>query len=574
MARFGRFFPTASIGAYLIALAVSVALPLLVFGAFLMLQLEEHERDMLSTDTAEDAQMIARAVDRELQDMATTLRLLVNSPELEAGDLRAFHERTRSSLRSTKLYVIVADRDGKLRLNTRVPFDAPLGKTSNMPALESMLRSGFTEASSVFRGTTSGTWVFNVATPLSGEVSRSGAAMIITQNAEDLQKLLSVDGLPAGWSAAVLDGSGQVVTSVGASKMAEGAMFPGETLRLMNGFRGTIEDVDGAAKQMYGYAQITGWTWKTVVWGPIASAQENIISTWRQLVAGGIVFLAIALVVAYLVAGQLRIPIRQIADMAERIGKGEIVSPVETRITEVNQIAVALCNASFDRSQAEDRIHLILHELVHRTKNILTLVQAMMRQLARKDTPMDEFQKAISTRLQGLGKSIEALAEEEWGGVPMHRVIEIHMTTFAEAADRVQIQGKDFVLKAGAVQNLGLVLHELATNSVKYGALSVPNGKVRISWSNIAEEAVSEANGESGDGVNLRLVWEESGGPAVKPPARTGFGTTIIQRHASAAFGGTVDIDFRPSGLVWQMTAPRANLERPDASESSRDMPL
>ncbi|MBD8661974.1 sensor histidine kinase [Rhizobium sp. CFBP 8752] len=573
MARFARLFPTAPIGAYLIALVVGVALPLLVFGAFLMLQLEEHERDMLSSNTAEDAQMIARAVDRELQDMATTLRLLVSSPELESGDLRAFHERTRSSLRSTKLFVIVADRDGQLRLNTRVPFYTPLGKTANMPALESMLRSGLTEASSMFRGTTSGKWVFNVAMPLSEKTNASGAAMIITQDAEDLQKLLSVDGLPDGWSAAVLDGSGQVVTSVGAAKMAEGARFPSETLRLMTGFRGTIEDVDGAGKQMYGYAQITGWAWKTVVWGPIASAQENIISTWRQLVAGGIVFLAIAMVVAYLVAWQLRIPIRQIADMAERIGKGEIVSPVETKITEANQIAVALSNASFDRSQAEDRIHLILHELVHRTKNILTLVQAMMRQLARKDTPMDEFQRAISTRLQGLGKSIEALAEEQWGGVPMHRVVEIHMSTFAEAADRVQIQGEDFVLKAGAVQNLGLVLHELATNSVKYGALSVPHGTVRISWSDIAEETVSDADGES-SGVNLLLVWEESGGPTVKPPTRTGFGTTIIKRHATAAFSGTVDIDFRPGGLVWRMTVPRANLERPDASEGLRDVPL
>jgi two-component sensor histidine kinase len=566
-------FPTATIGAYLIALAVSVALPLLVFGAFLMLQLEEHERDLLSTDTAEDAQMIARAVDRELQDMATTLRLLVSSLELEAGDLRAFHERTRSSLRSTKLYVIVADRDGQLRLNTRVPFDTPLGKTSNMPALESMLSSGFTEASSVFRGATSGKWVFNVAMPLPQEIDHSGAAMIITQNAEDLQKLLSVDGLPAGWSAAVLDGSGQVVTSVGASKMAEGAKFPPETLALMNGFRGTIEDIDGAGKQMYGYAQITGWTWKTIVWGPIASAQENIISTWRQLVAGGIVFLAIALVVAYLVARQLRIPIQQIADMAERIGKGEIVSPVETKITEANQIAIALSNASFDRSQAEDRIHLILHELVHRTKNILTLVQAMMRQLARKDTPMEEFQRAISTRLQGLGKSIEALAEEQWGGVPMHRVIEIHMTTFAEAADRVQIQGEDFMLKAGAVQNLGMVLHELATNSVKYGALSVPHGTVRISWSNVVEDPVPETDGESDDGVNLRLVWEESGGPTVVAPTRTGFGTTIIKRHATAAFGGTVEIDFRPGGLVWQMTAPRANLEREEPLEGLLGLP-
>ncbi len=563
MFRFSRLFPTASIGAYLMALVIVVALPLLAFVGFLVLQLEGQEREGLANETAEDAQLIARSVDRELQDMATTLRLLITSPELEAGDLRAFHDRTQRSLRSNSLYVIVVDKDGQQRLNTRSPFGDPLAKMSNMPALESVLKSRITEVSSVFFGKTSNKWVFNVAMPLPNELSHSGSAIIMTQNAEDMEKLVSVEGLPTGWSAAVIDGQGQVVASAGADKITSGQPFDAETLRLMTGFKGTIEDVEGDEKQMYGYAQITGWTWKAVVWGPIASAQEGIITTFKQLVAGGVIFLTLALLFAYTIARQLRTPIRQIADMAARIGKGEIVSPVETRITEANQVAVALSNASFDRSEAEDRIHLILHELVHRTKNILTLVQAMMRQLGRQDTTMPEFQKAISTRLQGLGKSIEALAKEQWAGVRLRRVIEIHLSTF-EAGDRLLVSGEDFMLKAEAVQNLGLVLHELATNSVKYGALSVPQGRVRIRWDDIAPED---------DGVpKIRLVWEESGGPLVTEPSRKGFGTTIIQRHAVAAFGGQVDVEFRPEGLVWRLVAPRANLERDEASDERRSL--
>ena len=556
--------PTAPIGVYLIALAVGIALPLLFFVGFLMLQLEAHERDILSADTAEDAQLIARSVDRELQDMATTLRLLVTSPELEAGDLRSFHNRTQTSLRSNSLFVILANSDGQLRLNTRVPFGTTLGKTSNLKSLQSVIRSQVTEVSDVFQGATSGTWVFNVAAPLPKDISYSGAVMIITQNADDLQKLISTEGLPAGWSAAVLDGSGRVVTSAGAHGLAPGSAFPSGTLKLMNGFKGTIEDVAGQERQMYGYAQITGWTWKTVVWGPIDSAQANILATWRQLVLGGALFLALSALIAWLVARQLRIPIQQIAQMAARIGEGEIVSPVQTGITEANQVAIALSNASFDRSQAEDRIHLILHELVHRTKNILTLVQAMMRQLARKGTTMEEFQKAIGTRLQGLAKSIEALAREQWAGVPIRRVVEVHMSTFAEAADRVEVQGEDFVMKAEAVQNLGLVLHELATNSVKYGALSAPGGVVRICWSPISEPGVED--------VILRLVWEESGGPRVIQPTDTGFGTTIIRRHAAASFAGQVEIDFRPGGLYWTLTAPLSAFERGEGTETPADV--
>jgi two-component sensor histidine kinase len=565
MLKFSRLFPTASIGAYLMALVFVVALPLLAFVGFLVLQLESQEREGLANETAEDAQLIARSVDRELQDMATTLRLLITSPELEAADLKAFHDRTQRSLRSNSLYVIVVDKDGQQKLNTRSPFGDPLVKMSNVPSLESVLKSGITEVSSVFFGKTSDKWVFNVAMPLPNELSHAGSAIIMTQNAQDMEKLISVEGLPAGWSAAVIDGKGQVVASAGAEKIPAGQAFDPETLRLMTGFKGTIEDVDGEGKQMYGYAQITGWTWKAVVWGPIAAAQEGIITTFKQLVAGGAIFLTLAVLLAYTIARQLRTPIRQIADMAERIGRGEIVSPVETRITEANQVAVALSNASFDRSQAEDRIHLILHELVHRTKNILTLVQAMMRQLGRQDTTMPEFQKAVSTRLQGLSKSIEALAKEQWAGVRLKRVIEIHLSTF-EAGDRLLMQGEDFMLKAEAVQNLGLVLHELATNSVKYGALSVPQGRVRISWQDIAA-------GEDGM-VRIKLVWEESGGPPVKEPSRKGFGSTIIQRHAIAAFGGQVDVEFHPEGLIWRLVAPRSNMERDEASEERRGLAI
>nr|WP_250810011.1 sensor histidine kinase [Neorhizobium tomejilense] len=566
MFRVSRFFPTAPIGAYLVALAAGLALPLLIFVGYLMIELEANEREILAAETAEDAQLIARSIDRELQDMATTLRLLVTSPELEAGDLRAFHNRTQNSLRSDSLYILVVNADGQQRLNTRVPFDAPLSKISSMQALQSAVNSGVTEVSNVFFGATSGKHVFNVTMPLPKEISHSGAAMIMTQNAEDLQTLISTEGLPAGWSVAVVDGAGKVVTSLGARALASGTAFPSDMLKLMTGFKGTIEDVDGNRRQMYGYAQITGWTWKAVVWGPIDAAQASILTTWRQLIAGGAIFLAVGMLIAWLVGRQLRIPIRQIAEMAERIGKGEIVSPVETKIREANQVAIALSNASFDRSEAEDRIHLILHELVHRTKNILTLIQAMMRQLARQDTTMEEFQKAISTRLQGLGKSIEALAKEQWAGVSIRRVIEIHMSTFADAADRVELQGTDFILKAEAVQNLGLILHELATNSVKYGALSVPQGRVLIAW----KDTVDEDDGES----RLELVWEERDGPAVHEPSRTGFGTTIIRRHAAAAFAGQVEVDFRTEGLRWSLNAPRLAFERGEGVETLKDIAI
>ena len=119
---------------------------------------------------------------------------------------------------------------------------------------------------------------------------------------------------------------------------------------------------------------------------------------------------------------------------------------------------------------------------------------------------------------------------------------------------RIHYPGEDLLANANAVQNLGLVFYELATNSVKYGALSVPEGRLLIEWSVL--------DGEDGT-ARLQLRWVESGGPPVVKPSRQGFGTTVIERHAAAAFSGKVVMEFEDSGLRWTLTAPLSAIENP-----------
>jgi two-component sensor histidine kinase len=276
------------------------------------------------------------------------------------------------------------------------------------------------------------------------------------------------------------------------------------------------------------------------------------MSTWRFLIYGGVTLLLIALIAVYALARQVRTTIQDIADMADRMGRGEIVAPVDTSVVEANQVAVALSNASFDRSETEDRLHFVMHELVHRTKNLLALAQAMTRQLARQTDSVDSFQRAVADRLEGLARSIEVLTSEQWSGVSLRRVIDIHLATFLQAPQQLVVSGNDFVLKPEAVQNFGLVLHELATNSVKYGALSAQDGQITIEW--------TELDGDIGPVI--KLSWIESGGPPVVPPTETGFGTTVTKAHAAAAFSGNVEIDFDPRGLRWTLTGLRSTMKR------------
>ena len=542
--RSANFFPTASIGTYLVVMATVITLPLILFVGYLMLRLEAEKRDDLQRETIEDVRVVSRNIDRRLQEIATSLNLLSQFPELESGNLAAFQGRVADSLKREGLYAILATKDGQQHLNTRVPFGKPLGKVPAEADLAKAIESRRITVSNIFFGSTSKEWVFNVTMPLDPELGSAGDALILTQNASDLSRLISTENLPRNWAVAIIDGTNRVVVSTAPDEAAIGKPFvTPDILSEMQAFSGNFFDGKG---NLYAYAQLPGWQWKTVMWGPLAASQAALVDTWRQMMIGSLVLVLIAIGGAYLVGRQLRSSIRDLTLMAERIGEGEIVAPVDTKIKEANQVAIALSNASFDRSQSEERLQLLLHELVHRSKNILTLVQAMIRQLGRENKSIPEFQKEVDHRLRGLGMSIRALAEVQWQGLPIRKLIETHLDVFGTVAERFVLAGDDFMLSPEAAQNFGLVVHELTTNSIKYGALSAPSGKITVRWKPVEKDGRQM----------LHLVWTETGGPPAQEPSRKGFGTTVIKRHAEGAFGGNVTTEYRESGFEWALEAP------------------
>ena len=553
--------PRAPIGFYLVAMVVAVALPILAFVAILLMQLGAKDREALQRRTARDAQSLAMTVDRQLYAMATTLQLLANAPELKAGDLRSFQERTRASLNSNSLYLLVLRADGQQLINTRVDFGTPLNKTSNQAALDSAIKSGRPEASDVFFGKTSGKWVFNVTLPLPKEFAGPADAIVLTQNAEDLGRLFQTEGLPEGWSSAIVDSSGRVVYA--SDGTPPGNPFDPGLVSRMTGLGGSITGGRDAPSVAAGYARLHSWSWVAVVWGPLDAAQAPLVSTWRSLIFGGLLLVGLAIFAAFLVGRQLRNAIVRMSDMAVQLGRGEIVSPVQTRIEEVDLVAMALSEASFDRSQAEDRVRFVLHELAHRTKNMLSVIQAMIRQTARRTDNIAKFQETMGQRLVSLGRSIDLLTQEEWSGVSIRQLLQSHLSTFMEPGPRLLLSGDNFALRPEAVQNLGMALYELATNSVKYGAWSVPSGAVAIEWYEKANE-----NGEPW----TTLKWSETGGPRVSAPKRKGFGTIVVESQVAATFRGKVDMDYAPGGFVWTLQAPSSLLrwERAAAEDETR----
>jgi len=198
-----------------------------------------------------------------------------------------------------------------------------------------------------------------------------------------------------------------------------------------------------------------------------------------------------------------------------------------------------------EAKRAETHLRLLIDELNHRVKNTLAIVQGIAQQSFKDDVPPRQARAAFEGRLAALSEAHNLLTREHWSLVSMRQIIEDALRPHGDAG-RFTLDGPDLTILPKTAISLALAIHELATNAVKHGALSCPEGRISVAWQRIR-----------GDGpARLALRWEESGGPAVEPPTRRGFGTRMIERGLAAELGGTVTIDFRPGGLVCTVDAP------------------
>jgi PAS domain S-box-containing protein len=202
-----------------------------------------------------------------------------------------------------------------------------------------------------------------------------------------------------------------------------------------------------------------------------------------------------------------------------------------------------------ERKANEDQLRLVLRELTHRCKNLLAVIQAIARQTAARTRSTDDFLARFSARLAAMGSSHDLLIADDWHGASLRMLVERQLVEHSDRfGEGIAIEGDDVMLKPEAVQNLGLALHELAANAEKYGSLSAPQGEVRIQW-RFCEQA-----------SNLKLVWEEKGGPPVTPPEGSGFGRAMIENVVGRALGGDVMLSFPPKGVRCEIVIPSAQV--------------
>jgi two-component sensor histidine kinase len=205
--------------------------------------------------------------------------------------------------------------------------------------------------------------------------------------------------------------------------------------------------------------------------------------------------------------------------------------------------------------EAADKLQrIVLEELHHRVKNMLTTVQAITLQSIRSADSLEHARHAVENRLLALGRVHDLLLRTNWSGTRLAELLKVATEPFATSRNgRFLIQTADIEVDAGAALPLAMTLNELCTNAVKYGALSAPEGHVSI----ITE--VDDAENK------LRLTWAERGGPAVREPARRSFGTRLIEMSFASQLNSDTRLKFEPTGVICEIHVPLAVL-RPQIS--------
>ena len=226
----------------------------------------------------------------------------------------------------------------------------------------------------------------------------------------------------------------------------------------------------------------------------------------------------------------------------ERLGR-RIMLLNARRVDHLDLILLAIEDVT-GRRLAEQERELLVAELNHRVKNLFAVIRALVTQ-GDGEQSTEEYRQVLLGRMEALARTHDLLFESRWRGADL-RTLAAALQAFGARADALELEGEPVQLDARQALSVSLVLHELATNAAKYGALSATGGRVRLWWQ--VEDAA--------EGRRVRLWWEEHGGPPVSAPQSTGFGTQLIRRAFAFELDGTADLAFEPEGLRLEASFP------------------
>ena len=534
---------------HLIAFALIVLVPALLFSAYLIVQFSQQQQEIAAAQVNDTAEIVSNAIDREIYGLLTSGRVLAASPTLAEDRLQQFHERTAAALAGTFTTAELIDRDMTVRVETQESFPPTGERFGDRALVQKVLDTHQPAISGVSFRKKRGEFIYQVALPVKAR-DKVNYVLILSKATTSFEAVIADRNLPSRWSAIIKDTAGKRVF---AAVTSDGRMRPRQ---ISYDNPSIIETIGNAGMgsdliEASTVSNLSGWT--TTVAVPSAVIGRPVMRSWLLLVGVGALLLAFSVALGITFGRRLADPILRLSQQAGKIGRGDPATMISTDIAELAQVSKVLAQASRERREAEEQNRFLMREMSHRAKNQYALIAAIARRAANESADTTQFLATLSEALNSLARSADLLSSGGWHSVSLVELVKTQLQAFNTGSRQIVHDGPAISLNATAAQTIGLALHELATNAAKYGALSTPDGKVAITWT---------------CGDKLRLSWRESGGPPVTPPRHSGFGTLVTQKMTARGLGGSVDMDYAMTGVVWVLTAPLdAVVPRQEASD-------
>jgi two-component sensor histidine kinase len=517
---------------HLIAYGLAIALPLVLMMGALLFQSASYERDQSRQQILRVLGALKDSLDRDLDRHLTILQTLAVSSALQKRDWRVFYDEAKSALHGRSYVILVDAASGRQLVNTFVPHgEEPLftGDPETVRRIAEMKKPVF---SNLFTSLVVKKPILNISIPVftEGELKY---VLSLGLFPEELASLLEDQMLDPSWVSLIWDANNVVVASSRDHDAHVGQAVPSNLLATLGQPQVTeTTDLDGVAV-LYATSRSESAGWGIGVNVPVKLlARQSHITAW--LAAASLLAIILAVGLGIVFARELTRPLTAASEAALALGLSEPITVTESRLSEANTFNDALQSAQSElarRRRAED---MMIGELQHRTNNLLAVVQAVAHNSLSGARSLEEAKASFEARLHALARIHRELTATNWSGVGLDNIVRLTLQPYAA---RINIDGATVELNAKDAQNMSLALHELATNAVKYGALSNSRGTVNISWT--AEKEF------------LNFKWQETGGPPVLPPSRKGFGTSLLR----ATFSG-IKLDYLPTGLTCEIKLP------------------
>jgi two-component sensor histidine kinase len=549
-------------------LALAVALPFVLLTSGIMWQLANNERETRREAILFSTRTLMNSVDTVLSKQIAVAQMLATSPALAADDLPAFREEAQRAMSGLSGgWVVLADEGGQQLINLAPGATEPLPRRAEpgMKIQRRAFETGQVQISGIFNGAVLQSPTVAVELPVFRK-EKPPLEIIIGMEPNVFLSLFEQWNLPDGWLAGLIDRDGNSIArsrnhaqTVG-KPASEG--LRAAALTAAQGWNEMVSLEGATIANAHVTSPLSGWVMglaaeKSLFEAPI---QDTILIA--GLAGGGTTLLSLLL--AIWSARRISRPIEQIEQGTHALMLRRAISFSNTGLPEADRTLDALASTARvfeqhdkERDEREAHVRLIMRELSHRSKNLLAIVLAIARQTSRHTTSFSDFESRFNSRIQALADAHDLLVEQQWSGARIDDLVRAQLAAFG--MEKVTCRGEPILLKAEAVQNVALALHELATNASKYGALSVPAGKVNIDW---AREV-----GTPGE-RDLRLTWRESGGPPVTAPSQKGFGCFVLERVTINALGEG-KLEFNPDGLVWTCVIRPEHLVDDAASDAA-----